>query len=139
MRRDAIERKEIVEAAIATFQGPVFRPGKYDCVRLAAFVLRKRGHKPRLGRGGSYSSMLGAKRALARAGFASLEAALDSLKLPRIPPAAALPGDIILVPGEGDLDALHVAVSNGRTLAYHADLPSADILQPTAFIAAWRV
>lgn len=121
------------------FQGPQFQPGKYDCVRLAAFVLRKRGHKPRLARGGSYSSMLGARRALARAGFVSLEAALDSLMLPRIPPAAAYPGDLILVPGEGDLDALHVAVFNGRTLGYHADLPSAAILHPFEFIAAWRV
>lgn len=126
-------------ATIARFQHQPFKLGKNDCVRMAAYVLRKRGYRPQLGKAGTYTTLVGAKRALKRAGFDTIAEALDALGLTRIAPAAALPCDIIMVPGEGPLDgALHVAVGNGRTLAYHADIDGADILQPIEFIAAWR-
>ncbi|KQM92235.1 hypothetical protein ASE70_15080 [Sphingomonas sp. Leaf22] len=140
MSTDLEQRRDIAQAALARFRSQPFKPGKFDCVRLAAFVLRQRGHRPGLGRGGSYTSLLGAHRALQKAGFETLADALDALGLPRIPPAAALPCDIIMVPGEGPFDgALHVAVGNGRTIGYHQDLPGADVLQPIMFLGAWRV
>lgn len=117
-----------------------FQPGKYDCVRLAAFVLRARGWRPRLARGGSYTTMAGAYRALRRAGFETLAAAIDAAGLERIPPLARLPCDIVMVPADGPFDgALHVAVGNGRTIGYHEDVEGAAVLQPIEFVAAWRV
>ena len=132
-------RRRAAQATVDRFKGVPFEYGKNDCVRMAAFVLRQLGHRPKLAKAGSYKSAAGAVRALKRAGYATLAEALDAMNLPRIAPAAALPGDIILVPGEAPFDgALHVAVGNGRTLAYHEDLIGADILQPTEYIAAWR-
>lgn len=140
MTTDLEQRRTIAQAALDTYRDQPFTPGKFDCVRLAAFVLRERGHKPRLGRGGSYKTMLGGYRALRRAGFETLAEALDSLGLMRIPPAAALPCDIILIPGPAPYDGvLQVAVGNGRTIGYHEDLDGAEVLQPVEFIAAWRV
>lgn len=139
MLTDLEQRQAIAQAALKVFLGQPFQPGKHDCVRLAAFVLRQRGKRPGLARGGSYRSMIGAYRALRRAGFETLADALDTMGLQRIPPAAALPCDIIMVPAEGPFDgALHVAVGNGRTIGYHDGLPCAEILQPVQFVAAWR-
>lgn len=139
MATDLEQRQAIAQAAVRTFLAQPFQPGKYDCVRLAAFVLRQRGKRPGLARGGSYKSMAGAYRALRRAGFETLADALDAMGLQRIPPAAALPCDIIMVPAAGPFDgALHVAVGNGRTIGYHEDVDGAEVLQPVEFIAAWR-
>ena len=132
-----IARRDAAQAAVDRFDGQPFVWGKNDCVRLSAFVLRKLGHKPNLARAGSYSSLLGAKRALARTGFASLEAALDALGLPRIPPAAATTGDIVGLPGEGDWTALTVAVGNGRVLGFMEG--RGGIMQPVTTVTAWRV
>ncbi|WP_236548012.1 DUF6950 family protein [Sphingomonas sp. AX6] len=134
-----VKRRDVAKATMARFQHQPFKLGKNDCVRMAAYVLRKRGYRPQLGKAGTYTTLLGAKRALKRAGFNTIADALDALGLERIAPAAARPCDIIMVPGEGPLDgALHIAVGNGRTLGYHEDIDGADILQPVEFIAAWR-
>jgi hypothetical protein len=45
---------------------------------MAVFHLRAMGLQPRIARAGSYASLLGARRALARAGFASLAEAVDT-------------------------------------------------------------
>ena len=134
-----LDRRDAAQAVIDRFKDQPMVFGKNDCVRMAAFVLRKRGHRPQLGKAGSYTNALGAQRALKRAGYDSLADALDALGLQRIAPAAALPADIIMVPGEGSFGgALQVVVGNGRTLGYHQDLDGADILMPIEFVAAWR-
>jgi hypothetical protein len=137
---EMIRRQQAAQAAIHRFKGEPWQLGKNDCVRMAAFVLRKMGHRPQLGKAGSYISGPGALRALQRAGFDSLGAALDALGLERIAPAAALVADIVMIPGEAPLDgALTIAVGNGRVLGFHQDLATAEILQPVEFVAAWRV
>lgn len=136
---DLIARQQIATAAIQRFRHVPFAWGKNDCVRLAAFVLRQRGHRPQLGKAGTYASERTALRALKRAGFSDLAEALDALGLMRIAPAAALPCDVVMIPGEGSFGgALQIAVGNGRTLGYHQDVAGADILQPLEYIAAWR-
>src|SRR3546814_4656058 len=65
-----------------------------------------------------YSSALGAKRALAKVGYATLSEALDA-HLPRIAPASALLGDIIEIEGDGPLGSMGVYVGNGRIFCYH--------------------
>lgn len=132
-----IARRDAAQAAVDRFDGRPFAWGKNDCVRLSAFVLRQLGHKPNLARAGSYSSLLGAKRALARTGFATLDAALDALGLPRIPPAAAVVGDIVGLPGLDDWTALTIAVGNGRVLGFMEG--RGGIMQPNAPLTAWRV
>lgn len=137
---EMIRRQQAAQATVDRFLDQPYQLGKNDCVRLAAFALRKMGRRPQLGKAGSYSSPLGAVRALKRAGFDTLAAALDALGLDRIAPAAALPCDILLVPGPAPFDgALYVAVGNGRAIGFHDEVPGATILQPVQFIAAWQV
>ncbi|MBB3910831.1 DUF6950 family protein [Sphingomonas desiccabilis] len=135
-----LRRQQAAQAAVDRFKGQPLAYGKNDCVRLAAFVLRKMGHRPQLARAGTYSNALGAARALQRAGFEDLAAAVDALGLPRIAPAAAWVADLVLLPADGPFGgALSVAVGNGRVLGYHEDVEGADILQPVKYLAAWRV
>lgn len=135
-----VRRVAAAQATVDRFKDRPFRWGREDCARMVAFHLRKMGYSLRLAKAGSYTSALGAKRALRALGFADLAAAIDSYGLERIPPAAAVAGDILLVPGEDEFGgALHVAVGNGRSLAYHQDVEGAAIVQPVEFIAAWRV
>lgn len=88
-------RAAAAQATFDAFHGQTFEWGVRDCVRLAAHVLKGLGYKPRLTRGGYYTNELGALRAMKRTGFADLAAAIDDMQLPRIPPAAAAPGDLI--------------------------------------------
>lgn len=137
---EMIRRQQAAQAAVDRFKGQPWQLGKNDCVRMAAFVLRKMGHRPQMGKAGTYTTGAGAMRALQRAGFGSLAEALDSLGLERVAPAAARVADIIMIPGEAPLDgALTIAVGNGRVLGFHQDLGAAEILQPVEFIGAWRV
>lgn len=137
---EMLRRQRAAQATVDRFRSVPFAYGKNDCARLAAFVLRQMGHKPGLAKAGSYSSALGAARALKRLGHDDLASALDALGLLRIPPIAVLPGDLIMVPGEGPFGgAIAMAVGNGRVLGYHEDLDGADILQPVQFVGAWRL
>lgn len=137
---EMIRRQQAAQAAVDRFQGEPWELGKNDCVRMTAFVLRKMGHRPQLGKAGSYKTGAGSLLALKRAGYDTLADALDGLGLERIPPAAARVADIIMIPGEAPLDgALTIAVGNGRVLGFHEDANSAEILQPVDYIGAWRV
>ena len=135
-----IRRQQAAQAAVDRFKGQPWQLGKNDCVRLAAFVLRKMGHRPQLGKAGTYTTGPGAMRALKRAGFDTLAEALDALGLERIAPAAARVADIVMLPGQAPLDgALTIAVGNGRVLGFHEDMGVAEILQPVEYIGAWRL
>ncbi|MCG7350042.1 DUF6950 family protein [Sphingomonas sp. ACRSK] len=137
---ELLRRQHAAQAAVDRFKGQPLAYGKNDCARLAAFVLRKMGHRPQLAKAGSYRTALGAARALQRSGFEDLAAAIDAIGLPRIAPAAAWVADLVLLPAEGPFGgALSVAVGNGRVLGYHEDVDGADILQPVQYLAAWRV
>lgn len=109
------------------------------CLRLIVEHLRRMGYSPPLSKGGTFRTALGARSALKRAKVASLGEAVDLLKLPRIPPAAALIGDILELPGEAPFGALTVALGNGRVLGWHEEAEGAIVLQPLEYVAAWRV
>ena len=108
------------------------------CVRMVAEHLRRMGYTPPLSKGGPFTTALGAQRAIKRAGCATLSEAVDLVGLPRIAPAAALVGDIIELPGDAP-GCLAVALGNGRVLAWHPDADGAAVLQPSAYVVAWRV
>jgi cell wall-associated NlpC family hydrolase len=58
--------------------------------------------------------------------------------LPRIAPAAALPGDLVQMPGDDTIGAMTIYVGNGRVLGYHEAVEGAVVMQPVEMVAAWR-
>ena len=139
MTNPMVRRVAAVEATIKRFEGRPLKLGRDDCARMAAFCLRKLGVKASLIKAGTYSSEVGARRAMKKLGFASLIDAVDSVGLPRIAPAMALPGDIIAMPleEEGQV-ALAVAVGNGRVLGFWEASGVCTVIQPMKFTTAWR-
>lgn len=137
---DYLRRVAAAQATRDRFYGRPFVWGETDCARLAAHVLRELGRPAPLSRFGRYSTALGAARALRRRGFADLGAVLDDMGLPRIPPAAALPGDIVGLEGEASpLTALTVALGGRRVIGFHGEAEmTAAILEPRTFRCAWR-
>lgn len=132
-------RRRAAQATLDEFKDKPFRLGDRDCVRMAAAHLRRLGYKVKLPSKGSYRTVRSARKALADRGFADLCEAVDAHGLQRIPPAAAVVGDIIACAGSDDLGpALHIALGNGRTVGYHEDLIGAGVLQPLNYLAAWR-
>lgn len=136
---ELVRRRDVTQATVDAWKGRKFKLGQADCVRLAADHLRRMGHKVRLPAKGSYATLLGAQRALAKRGYADLPAALDDLGLERIAPAAARLGDLIAIPSEHRIGCLMVAIGNGRALGFHEDIVGAEILQPVEYVGAWRV
>lgn len=134
-----VRRVTAAQATLDRFKDRPFAFGKDDCARMAVFHLRRFGMKPRIAKAGSYSTLLGARRALARAGFTSLADAVDAQGLLRTEPASAVVGDLLMLPGCDELGALAVALGNGRVLAWHEDAAGACVLQPVEFVTAWRV
>jgi hypothetical protein len=132
------DRAQAAQACIDRFAGKPYEPGKRDCVRLAAHLLHQFGHAVPVLKGLRYQGEAGAIRALKRTGFANLIEAMDSLGLERIAPVAARTGDIVGLPcDDGPWGcALTVAVGNGRVLAFVDGL--GRVVQPLAYLAAWR-
>jgi hypothetical protein len=134
-------RVAAAQATLDRYRDKGFAYGSGDCVQMAAFHLRRMGHVVVLSKGGAYRSALGAVKALRRAGHASIAAALDAHGLERIAPAAAIVGDIVALPAAdgSPLEALTVALGNGRVIGWHVEVAGATVMQPVAFAAAWRV
>jgi len=138
MADEMVRRRDAAQATLNRFKDVPLRLGRNDCVRMAAYHLRKLGHRVKLPASGSYASAKAGKKLLAAMGHADLAAAVDAHGLERIPPAAAVVGDIVMLPGEEGLGALCVAMGNGRVVGYHQDARGAVVMQPTEFEAAWR-
>lgn len=136
-----VRRTEITQATLDRFKDRPLAYGSADCVQKAAFHLRAMGHTVLLTKGGRYRSAIGAVRALHRAGYRSLCEALDAMVLERIAPASAWTGDILAMPPEegARLEALGIALGNGRVTGWHPDSPGCAVLQPEQYLAAWRV
>jgi hypothetical protein len=135
-----IERRVVaVNATRARFAGRAFAWGTVDCAKVVAWHLRKMGHRIGISKAGSYSTALSAKRALARWGVETLTEALDKAMLDRIPPAAALAGDVVQLPGTDAFDALAVVAGNGAVLGFHEDSDTLEVVRLDVVpLAAWR-
>lgn len=136
-----IRRVAAAQACIDRFSGKPYEPGKRDCIKLGSHVMHKLGRRTGLTKGLQYSSEAGGVRVMRKLGFANLLEAVDAAlgADARIAPAMALPGDIIAMPTEGDSPfgcALAVAVGNGRVIGFQNGVGL--VLQPTAFVTAWR-
>ena len=134
-----IRRRDAAQVTLDRYLDKPFRWGEFDCGRMVAHHLRQFGIPAGLGKAGRYTTAIGARRALQRLGVGSIAEQLDRLGLARIAPAAALIGDLIAMPSEGPLDALAIAVGNGRVLGFHELTPGATVLQPLRVLDAWRV
>lgn len=126
---------------IAAFRNTPFSwKGRANCVHLARAQLVAFGHKvppiPQFG------TALGAKRALAKRGFDTLEALVDSV-LPgrRIRPAEMLLGDLALLPGE-PFEALAIYGGGSVIFAWAGNDPEpmrTIVVTGSDIVAAWRV
>jgi hypothetical protein len=131
-----IRRQQATEATIARYDGKPFVWGSRDCVRVASWHVRKLGCRVSILKGRRYHNALTAKRTLKALGFSSIAEGVDALGYARIPLAMALVGDIVAIPGDGDV-ALTIAVGNGRVLGAMED--RWGVMQPQQWEAAWRV
>lgn len=130
-----IRRQKAAQSCVDRFNGKPYQPGKRDCVVLALHALHGMGVKGLSF--GRYGTEAGGIRAMRKAGFQSLAEGVDSV-LSRIPPAAALPGDVIALEADGPFGcALTVAVGNGRVLGFFDGVGS--VLVPLKYVCAWRV
>lgn len=124
---------------MARFADKPYDPeGGRDCWRLFLHDMHLLGVSTGGARRVTYKTELGGIKAARKAGFADLIEIVDSLGLVRIPPLAALPGDVVALPSGHPLGALSIAVGQGRLLAYLDGHDGAVVVQPKAFVCAWR-
>lgn len=131
-------RAKAAQATLDHFRGKPFKLGTRDCGRMVDYQLKRLGVRVKAPAAGSYRTAIAAKRELNKLGYKSLADLLDT-HFERIPPAAALVGDVIEMPGAEGLSGLAIALGNGRVVAYHEDCDGAEVLQPLMMSAAWRV
>lgn len=88
----------------------------------------------------TFRTPLGARKALRKKGFDTMEALMDSL-FPRIAPARMIVGDIGMVPGEAPFNALVVSVGGGKVVGWHeaSDVLEVIKLSKADYVAAWAV
>lgn len=140
MKRPVLNRRrDAAQKTLDRFKGEPFQFGRNDCGQMVKAHLRHIGKPVKAAaRAGSYHSLLGATKQLKKLGHDSLIDMMDA-HFPRIPPAAALVGDVISIPGQEGPGALFVALGNGRVLGWHEDAEGAVVMQPSEYVAAWRV
>ncbi len=133
-------RHAAIEATLKRYRGRPFAWGKVDCAKVVAFHLKKLGHKVSISKAGSYSSALGATRAIRRMGFPGMPELLDGLGMTRIPYARLMLGDVILGEGHGGLNALGIYAGNGHVFGFHEDhLENGLVTIDVTPAAAWSV
>lgn len=136
---ELIRRQRVTEATLDRFRGNRFdwAAGR-TCAHLAKWQARAMGHKlPSVPR---FRSAIGARRAIAALGAASLIEVFDGL-LPPIAPAAMLLGDLAAAEGEGGLDGMVVCAGPGKVMGWHRDAETFTIIDigPADLSAAWRL
>lgn len=136
-----LERVQKTQITIDEFFGQPFAWGTADCGILAGRHLENMGFETRLSEARNYSTELGAKRAMTALGCASMEDFVDAYGFERIPPAMALPGDVVGFPG-GEVGkewtALGVMIDAGEHLIGFA---AGEVRRGPASVCsvAWRV
>lgn len=135
-RPDLLRRQAAVAKTMAKYDGRPFDWRRRDCLRMVRSHLVAMGQRglPKVPR---YSTAKGALQALQATGHQDLAGLLDSL-LPRIAPAAMLPGDVAVMEGESGLDAVVICVG-AKVWGWHGDdLSRPWVITPKAFKGAWR-
>jgi hypothetical protein len=137
-----LRRQAATQACMDRFAGKpvdwVFR----HCGKLAAHAMHKMGRKAVLLTNCRATTAAGAVKYIRTAGFKDLVDLMDATGLARIPPAAALPGDIVALasePNDGFGCSLTVALDNGRVLGCNPVTGVIEPMIPHIFVAAWKV
>jgi hypothetical protein len=138
-----VAKKDSTDQAMADYLGVALDYGKADCGTMVDEHLVRLGYPSQLPAGGHYAAERTALRAIRRAGFKDLAAAMDAQGLERIGLASVMQGDIVAVPGEGWPYALQIALGNGRRLGFFED-GTCQVLEPLldgrlVNTLAWRV
>jgi hypothetical protein len=132
---DLIRRQRALQKVVDKYRGKPFDWAASDCVRMARTMLVAAGHRPPpLPR---YTTAAGALRALKAAGFDTLGQLFDSL-LPRIPAAARLPGDIVLMQSGEAIEAVTIAIGD-KLLGWHDEAEGCVVMIPSRIEAVYRV
>lgn len=141
-----LRRQMATESCMQRFGYKQVEPGVRDCGKLAAHALHKQGRSAKLLNGSKHKTWAGAVKYIRKLGYADLielmDAQLGVTPAQRIPPAAALPGDIIAMPTDDETGfgcSLAVALDNGRILGLNPLTNMIEPMQPMSFICAWRV
>ena len=134
-----IRRVDAAQATLDHWIDRIFKWGSCDCSRIIAWHLRQIDHNAGLMRFGNYRTALGARAALKRGGFKSIEDVLDAMLLPRIAPAYAMVGDIVRGAGTDSFGAFGVMLGNGAMLGFHEDTAGVSVLRRIELETAWSV
>ena len=132
-------RHAAIEATMARYRDKPFQWGKVDCAKVAAFHLKKLGHRILISKAGSYQSPLGAARAIRRLGYSTLAEMADGIGLTPIPYSRMLLGDIAEVEGESAIGAIGIYAGNGNIFCFHQDHPGLVTMTPNVILRAWSV
>jgi hypothetical protein len=130
-------RHAAIEATMARYRDRAFKWGSVDCAKVTAFHLKRLGHKILISKAGSYSSALGATRALKRLGYGNMAEVLDGVGLPRIAPARMLLGDIAELEADNAIGAVGIYAGNGNLFGFHEDHPGLVTVAPLHVLNAW--
>ncbi|WP_334185080.1 DUF6950 family protein [Novosphingobium sp.] len=138
---DLLERVTKTQTTIDQFLNKDFAWGEFDCAALAATHVENLGFETVRSKARKYSTEIGAKRALHKLGYSSMEDLVDSYGFERIPPAMAITGDIVGFPGGTDdhqWTGLGVMIDPGQHLIAFAN--GRCMVGPTSVCTvAWRV
>jgi hypothetical protein len=138
---DLIRRQRAVEACVSRFVSKPLDFKVRDCVRLVRHDLHHMGHGTGLLKGVRWGTAPGALKAMRKLGFDDLMQGMDATGLARIPPAMALPADILALPAEGGFGcALAVFAGNDLAIGYiDGHDVGVRIRLETPPLAAWSV
>lgn len=123
-----LRRRDAAQATFDAFRERPFKIGYVDCVRVAAHHLRLLGRTVKLPPQGSYRTILSARRALTKRGYASIAEAVDATGLVRKAPAGMIVGDLAMMQDSDGLGGLVIVLGNGRVLGFHEDLLPKGVL-----------
>lgn len=131
MSLEFAQKRTVAQEVLDKYRDQPLVWGETDCARMVAPVLQRAGYKPGLSRAGFYKTEAAALRGMRKAGYQDLAEWLDHIGLMRIPPAAAVAGDIIAFPADPPWTwALALALGNGRILGPHPEEGAFKVLQP---------
>ena len=137
MTIDLLARREATQATMDKYRDRPFDwPTRSTCLHMAAFHLRQLGHSPppvpRV------RSLLGAKRALAKRGWADAGEMLAGIGLVEIAPARMVIGDLAVLMSDADnIGAITISVG-GKVMGWHEDAAGMVNIEPLRIERAFR-
>lgn len=131
------QRVDLTSAVLAQFRAKPFSwNGRANCVHLARAQLAAMGHAPPPVP--HFTTQRGALMQLRKRGVNSLAELIDRFS-PRIPPASAWVGDLVLVPGDSRWDALAVHAGGGVIFGWQDGRMGPVQISGSEAITAWRL